>query len=230
MPLARINDVKAADPGIGFTLSLSKPLPSLRTNITITDEQGLSYTSEVFLFNAINDTELVFVVPFGDQNYASSKVLNFRIELYTPYDETASFETILGSVVGESGVFNFNTKVPTAHPYPNFPKNGDMLQSPDGNYVGVYQKDGNFCVYEAYTTGQQGLNAVYATQSAVGEPTFFQVVQDGSDLTINIQKSDNSVVSSCKLKMFVFGDININASGQLCLGNVPLIFTRYPNS
>ena len=224
----RVDSVKAADPGIGFTLKFDSPLGStLRVVITMTDLQQPkkgNYTSEVILNNSISDTELVFVVPFGDKDYAPSNCLKFQIDLYTPNNPV---EILTGVVMGENGVFNFSTSVPTV--ISGFPQTGDMLQSADGSFIGIYQKNGNFCVYPQFADNQSSLNAVYATDTAVGSPTSFGMSLIDTDLfQLVIQDSSGKWLarSSTSYSTQQLKSFSISSSGVLLVNNADPIFSR----
>jgi hypothetical protein len=229
MPTSRVSDVKAADPGIGFTLNFDSALGStLRVVITMTDLQQPTkgnYTSEVTLNNTISDTELVFVVPFGDKDYAPSNCLKFQIDLYTPNNPV---ETLTGVVVGENGVFNFSTSVPkVVH---DFPKTGDMLQSEDGAFIGIYQKDGNFCVYPQFADHQSDLNPVYSTNTAVGSPTSFtQQFENHDHYYVCIVDSSSNILVRTPATFsteYPLG-VSIDSSGTLCFNGGNSGFTKY---
>jgi hypothetical protein len=228
----KVGSVKAADPGLGFTLNFNSALGStLRVVITMTDLQQPTkgnYTSEVTLHNTISDKELVFVVPFGDNDYAPSNCLKFQIDLYTPYDNANSLTPPLtGVVMGENGVFNFSTSVPTV--VHDFPKTGDMLQSEDGAFIGIYQKDGNFCVYPQFADNQSSLNAVYATDTAVGGPTSFGMSLIATDLfQLVIQDSSGKWLarSSTSYSTQNRKSFSISSSGVLLVNNADPIFFR----
>lgn len=218
MPTSRVSDVKAADPGLGFTLNFDSALGStLRVVITLTDLQQPTkgnYTSEVTLHNTISDTELVFVVPFGDNDYAPSNCLKFQIDLYTPNNPV---ETLTGVVMGENGVFNFSTSVPTV--VYDFPKTGDMLQSEDGAFIGIYQRDGNFCVYPQFADHQSDLNPVYSTNTAVGSPTSFtKHYENGDHYYVCIVDSSSKVLVKTPLTYSTEYalKVSIDSSGTLC--------------
>lgn len=221
----RVDSVKAADPGLGFTLNFDSPLGStLRVVITMTDlQKNQKYQSEVTLYNSISDQNLVFVVPFGDNQYAPSNCLSFNIDLYWPYNASSPNKTLTGVVMGENGVFNFSTSVPTV--MYSLPKTGDMLQSEDGAFIGIYQKDGNFCVYPQFADHQSNLNPVYSTNTAVGSPTSFTQQFENSDhyYVCIVDSSSNTLVKTVLTYSTEYQlGVSINSSGALCFnGGVP---------
>lgn len=225
MPTVKVGSVKAADPGLGFSLNFDQALnDSLKVMITLTDLQTKqNYQSEVSLTNSISDTELVFVVPFGDNAYAPSKCLSFQLDLYWPNNAISPNETLTGVVMGENGVFNFSTSVPTV--MYSLPKTGDMLQSEDGAFIGIYQKDGNFCVYPQFADHQSNMNPVYSTNTAVGSPTSFTKQFENSDhYYVSIVDSSSNILVKTLLTYsteYQLG-VSINSSGALCFnGSVP---------
>jgi hypothetical protein len=222
----RVGDVKAADPGLGFTLNFDSPLGStLRVVITMTDLQTeQKYQSEVSLLNSISDQNLVFVVPFGDNAYAPSNCLSFQIELHTPKNPV---ETLSGVVMGEKGVFNFSTSVPTQK---FTPTTGDMLQSEDGAFIGIYQKDGNFCVYPQFADNQSDLKAVYSTNTAVGSPTSFTKQFENGDhyYVCIVDSSSNTLVKTVLTYSTEYQlGVSINSSGALCFNGSTPGFIKY---
>ncbi len=226
----RVNSVKAADPGLGFTLNFDQALNnSLKVAITMTDLQTQQlYKSEVSLHDPISDQELVFVVPFGDNAYAPSNCLKFQIDLYTPYDNNNSLTPPLtGVVMGENGVFNFSTSVPTV--VHDFPKTGDMLQSEDGAFIGIYQKDGNFCVYPQFADNQSDFNKVYSSHSDIGQPTMFfpNKLNDGTPyFTICTPDFSKNASQSNFLSAYEYKAFSINSAGSLCFNDFPISFTK----
>lgn len=228
MPTARVGNVKAADPGLGFSLNFDQVLNNtLKVVITMTDlQQNQKYQSEVTLFNPISDHGLVFVVPFGDNVYAPSNCLSFKLDLYWPYDASSPNETLTGVVMGENGVFNFSTSVPTVK---LIPKTGDMLQSEDGAFIGVYQKDGNFCVYPQFADHQSNLNPVYSTNTPVGSPTSFGFNQGGQQEGMYVTIKDSSG-QSIAITTTPFPDtggaynFSINHDGTLCINGLVASF------
>lgn len=235
MPTAKVNSVKAADPGLGFTLNFDPPLGNtLKVVITMTDlnqpEIG-SYQSEVTLHNSISDKELVFVVPFGDNAYAPSNQFSFKIELYSPHDNESSLTSPLtGVVMGENGSFSFSTSVPTT--ITGFPQTGNMLQSEDGAFIGIYQKDGNFCVYPQFADHQSNLNPVYSTNTAIGSPTYFGIYPvDKKNIKIVIQDLSGKYISWSNMNFPSVGAYNfsISSNGTLCISDLPVVFSSYNN-
>lgn len=230
MPTARVGSVKAADPGLGFTLNFGQALNnSLKVAITMTDLQTKQpYKSEVTLFDPISDQDLVFVVPFGDNAYAPSNCLSFKIDLFWPCDASTPNETLTGVVMGEKGVFNFSTSVPTV--VHDFPKTGDMLQSEDGAFIGIYQKDGNFCVYPQFADHQWDLNPVYSTNTAVGSPTSFtQQFENHDHYYVCIVDSSSNILVRTPATFsteYPLG-VSIDSSGTLCFNGVGAGFIKY---
>jgi hypothetical protein len=169
------------------------------------------------------------VVPFGDTAYAPSNRLRFQIDLYSPYNNASSLNpTLTGVVMGENGVFNFSTSVPTV--ISGFPQTGDMLQSADGSFIGIYQRDGNFCVYPQFADNQSSLSAVYATDTAVGSPTSFGMSLIDTDLfQLVIQDSSGKWLarSSTSYSTQHLKSFSISSSGVLLVNNADPIFSRY---
>ncbi|MDX1906535.1 MAG: hypothetical protein SF053_05815 [Bacteroidia bacterium] len=225
--------IKAADPGIGFTLEFDSPLnDTLKAVITLTDPLSQqSYTSEVTLTNAISDKTLVFVVPFGDSQYAPSKWLKYDIELYAPCTAESSYTSLSGVVLGESGRFDFYTTVPELI-QDRLLQTGDMLQSADGTYVGVYQQDGNFCVYPQVAQDKDTQLPVFTSNSDINLPTYFSIAPYNEDMaSVQIYQSPapGKLISQTPFipKPFL-GNMTwtIDTFGRLCLNYGPLGFQR----
>lgn len=234
MPTVQTSGVKAADPGLGFTLNFSEPVnDTIKTVITLQDLQQSTktYGTEVTLSNKVSDQNLVFVVPFGDNQYAPSNCLSFQIDVYVPNNASAPLQSLNGYVFGESGVFDYHTSVPTT--ILGLPQTGNMLQSDDGKFVGIYQTDGNFCVYPQFVNGKgQGMPPVYTTNSAVGQPTSFQLVilgGNGKGMAQILIQNGGQLDSASNPFPYKQGNMmymSINSSGTLCLNGFPLIFNK----
>lgn len=227
MPTARVGDAKAADPGIGFTLNFDSALGhSLKVVITMSDLKqpgNGSYQSEVAILNDITDTELVFVVPFGDTAYAPSNLLSFKIDLYSPYDNKNSLNTPLtGVVIGEKGSFSFSTSVPTGQAEL---KIGDMLQSENGAYIGIYNNDGNFNVYPQFAEKQEPLKPVYSSNTP-GSTSMKSELSSFSSKALAMN-SNNAPLFMANAFVKVNGEFRIDASGRLCAFGSPLMFEQY---
>lgn len=226
----RVDSVKAADPGLGFTLHFDQALNNtLKVVVTMTDlQKNQKYQSEVTLFDPISDQDLVFVVPFGDNAYAPSNCLSFNIDLYCPYDASTPDKPLTGVVMGERGVFNFSTSVPTV--VYDFPKTGDMLQSEDGAFIGIYQKDGNFCVYPQFADHQSDLNPVYSTNTAVGSPTSFtQQFENHDHYYVCIVDSSSKILVQTAATFsteYALG-VSIDSSGTLCFNGGGAGFMKF---
>ncbi|MDX2068692.1 MAG: hypothetical protein SFV55_09715 [Haliscomenobacter sp.] len=231
----RVGDVKAADPGLGFTLTFDSPLHStLRVVITMTDLQqpgNGSYQSEVNILNNISDTELVFVVPFGDNAYAPSNLLNFQVDLYSPYNASTPINPntpLTGVVMGEKGSFSFSTSVPTS--IKRLLQTGDMLQSKDGAFIGVYQTDGNFCIYPQFADNQSKLDAVYSTHTKIDGPTtMVQSMTDVNHFQIAMRDSKGNSLGKCSIDYSVADglEFTIDSMGRLLCNGAGFDFSRF---
>lgn len=229
MPTVQTSGVKAADPGLGFTLNFSDPVKdTLKIVITLQDLQQSTdpYISVVTLNNKISDKDLVFVVPFGDNQYAPSNCLSFQIDVYVPNTASDPLDTLKGYVFGESGAFDYVTSVPTS--ILGFPVTGTMLQSADGKYIGIYRKDGNFCVYPQFVIGQgQSLSPVYTTNSDIDRPTYFYPIDSGDMSVVAICPiGESQPVSMSFIEIETPISMTIDSTGNLCLNGMPMVFNK----
>lgn len=158
-----VSNVKAADPGLGFTLQFEMPLnDTLKVIVTISDEQNTySCSSSVTIDNTITDQNLVFVVPFGDSKYNPGDALKFNIQVLVGEDENSA-TTISGIVRSEGGQFNFKSNIPNSVPDGGTLSKGMTINSVDGMFLGIMQADGNFC---AYNQSQLNTQQDFATDS-----------------------------------------------------------------
>jgi hypothetical protein len=123
-------------------------------------------------------------------------------------------------------VFNFSTSVPIQK---SIPTTGDMLQSEDGAFIGIYQKDGNFCVFPQFADNQSKLNPVYSTNTAIGSPTYFGIYPID-------QKNNKVAIQDLSGKSIAWSDANfsntevalyfsISSNGSLCINDKPVEFS-----
>ncbi len=159
-----VSNVKAADPGLGFTLQFNSPLnDTLKVVITISDQANTYLsTSTVTIDNTITDQNMVFVIPFGDSKYNPGDALKFNIQVMVGEDENST-TTVSGIVRSEGGQFNFKSNIPNSVPDGGTLSKGSTIVSIDGNYLGIMQADGNFC---AYNQSQLNTQQDFATDSS----------------------------------------------------------------
>lgn len=105
-----VSNVKAADPGFGFTLNLNNNGSPINQTIAVKIVINNQYNSWVSINNPVSDTTINFVIPFGDVQYPSQigTFLPFIIEVWAPNSPSQPpTYTLTGTVVAESGQFVF---------------------------------------------------------------------------------------------------------------------------
>ena len=169
MPV-KVTNVKAADPGVAFTLEVPTNEPPLGTSIRavvkITDPNSLPgygeghFTSEVWARDAINNRIMKCMAPFGDDAYSPGRILQFTIDLYMPCDAEKCEIQQAGEVMATSGRFDLGSNMIVKvkdHGGMKFgpATNGmPMMESEDGSYIGILHPDGNFIIYPQYVFGE----------------------------------------------------------------------------
>ncbi|MDX1906534.1 MAG: hypothetical protein SF053_05810 [Bacteroidia bacterium] len=203
--------IRAADPGLGFTLQFDSPPNS---TVRVVARIANSYTSEVHVLNPINDTTLVCVVPFGDSSYTPGQAITFELDIYVPHDANDA-STISGIAMQDSGVFQFASNIPTRIEDGQTLASGAMINSLDGQYAGIMQGDGNFCVYaQAVLNGSSSLPNTDSTYSQ-GHAGAVLKVQRGR---IYIQDvNGNTVTSSPQMSDIITAAMVIDSNGNICL-------------
>lgn len=110
-PTLRISNVKAADQGVSFILhDFGEFNETLTVKITMAGNEighSVEYVSIVSIKQPIYDEDLHFEVPFGDDKYNDQSVLNYQLELFTPWDcdleDSIPFQKIKGTVASHKG-------------------------------------------------------------------------------------------------------------------------------
>lgn len=172
MPV-QVSNVKAADPGVAFTLEVPSSEPPLaatiRAVVTLTDSiqsynplhsEVRVFTSEVWVRNPINDRIMRCMAPFGDNAYAPGRILKFTIDLYIPCDAEQYEIQQQGEVIATSGHFDLGSDMivkvkdqggihvgPATNGMP-------MMESEDGSYIGILHSDGKFVIFPQYVFGK----------------------------------------------------------------------------
>ena len=179
MPV-QVTNIKAADPGVGFTLEVTAPdvsvNNSLRAVVTLTNPTAPaqdSFVSEIWVKNRIEkDQTMKLLAPFGDNAYQPGLVMQFNIELYMPFDTLQPTVVEQGQVMATAGRFNLGSsmivKVEELNRGGKRPATDGMpmMVSEDGEYVGILSQDGNFSIYPQYTFGaDKKLEATYTSNT-----------------------------------------------------------------
>ncbi len=172
MPI-QVSNVKAADPGVAFTLEVPANEPPLndtfRAVVTITDHSRTQrtgapptnvFTSEVWVKNPTKDRVMKCMAPFGDEAYAPEVVLSFQIDLYIPCEALLPTVCQKGAVIATYGHFHFGSdmirKVENGKKYHLPATNGmPMMVSEDGTHIGVLYKDANFMIFPQSVFGDK---------------------------------------------------------------------------
>ncbi|MCC6283111.1 MAG: hypothetical protein IT262_21065 [Saprospiraceae bacterium] len=169
MPV-QVSNVKAADPGVAFTLEVPANEPPLGTSIRavvkikdpnlLTDYGEGLYTSEVWARDPINDRIMKCMAPFGDNAYSPGRILQFTIDLYMPCDAKDYKFQQNGEVMATSGRFDLGSNMiiklkDHGGIHAGVATNGmPMMESEDGSYIGILHPDGNFIIYPQYVFGE----------------------------------------------------------------------------
>lgn len=150
--------VKAADPGLGFSLKIDDngaPInKTLKVIAKVTDKENKTFTSTVIVNDPLNDITINFVVPFGDNQYAPGETLSYSLDIYIPFDSQTTQENQAGIVIANSGKFELLSDAPSSIPEGGSLGPGKLMNSVKGNRVGIMQLDGNFCVYDQFAKGR----------------------------------------------------------------------------
>lgn len=152
-----VKNVRVADPGIGFDLTID-PAPNKTTTITVTlkDPGGNAHTSCIALEN-MSETDVVLIIPFGDSTYRNGSFLQFTITVVVEGETSQRFN---GMAVAASKPFKFALDGPTAVANGKTLAYRETISSSDGNYIGVMRADGNFGVYPKSQLNIQNLAPV----------------------------------------------------------------------
>jgi hypothetical protein len=148
--------VKAADPGLGFSLQIDNNgapiLQTLKVIAKVTDSENKTFTSTVIVNDPLNDKTINFVVPFGDNQYLPGETLSYSLDVYIPLDAPTPVNQP-GIVIANSGKFELLSDAPSSIPEGGSLGPGKLMNSIKGNRVGIMQLDGNFCVYDQFAKG-----------------------------------------------------------------------------
>jgi hypothetical protein len=157
MANVQVNTVKAADPGLGFSLAIDNngaPInQTLKVIAKVTDSQNKTFTSTVIVNDPISDKTINFVVPFGDNEYIPGETLSYSLDVYIPFDAPTPVNQ-LGVVIANSGKFELLSDAPNSIPDGGSLGPGQLMNSIKGNRLGIMQLDGNFCVYDQFSKGK----------------------------------------------------------------------------
>lgn len=178
MPVG-VSNIKAADPGVAFTLEIPADEPSLGTSlravVTITyfDPQHAReriFVSEVWARDPINNRTMKCMAPFGDDTYAPGQILHFTIDLYYPCDAVRYEMRQEGEVMSTAGHFHFGSDMIVRvkdhegiHMGPST-SGMPMMASEDGNYIGILHLDGQFIIFPQCVIGnEKGIEPTYTS-------------------------------------------------------------------
>jgi hypothetical protein len=175
--------VKAADPGLGFSLELDDngaPInKTLKVIVRVTDKESKTFTSTVIVNDPLNDKTINFVVPFGDNQYDPGETLNYSLDIYIPLDWPTPVNQA-GVVIANSGKFELLSDAPNSITEGGSLEPGKLINSLKGNRVGIMQLDGDFCVYDQFTKGKNsGIIKTDSTHSAKNGNNCSLKVRDG---------------------------------------------------
>lgn len=215
-----VNNVKAADPGLGFSMQINNNGTAVNQTVAVSITLGGTYTSQVNINNPVSDTTLNFIIPFGDNSYQPNTYLNYVIKAWSPIppnfnpQSNPDFSTV-GNVLCQSGTFNFKSSLVNylADGGQGLGPNG-MMNSLDTNYVGIMQMDGNFCVYPQFARGNSPIQATDSSWSDYGYGNYSIKVVGGQIQVIN---NINQSVISASNRTIPGASMVIDTNGHICL-------------
>ena len=219
MATVQINNVKAADPGLGFTLLIDdngNPInQTLKIVAKVTDPQGNSFSTTVQINDPVQDLSLNFVVPFGDNEYKAGEFLDYHLEIIIPHDlETKEPISEKGQVVADSGKFLFESNMITSVPSGDMLGPGDLMNSSRFNHVGIMQLDGDFCVYQQFARNGKIKKTDSSNSSGSGDNCSL-MVRDGRIFIHN--NTDHKDVSASPKDQAISGASMVIFNGEICL-------------
>jgi hypothetical protein len=235
MANVQTNTVKAADPGLGFSLQIDNnggPInQSLKVIAKVTDSQNKTFTSTVIINDPISDKTINFVVPFGDNEYAPGEILNYSLDIYIPFDSLTPVNQS-GVVIANSGKFELLSDAPNSIPDGGSLGPGQLMNSKKGNRVGIMQLDGNFCVYDQFAKGKNsGLKNTDSTYSQGNGNNCSLQVRGGRIFIHN--NANNSDVSASPASQAMPGAAMVISNGLICLqlpGGQPVVVQVRPTN
>lgn len=147
-----VRRVRAADPGLAIELNLEdngQPInDTLRVRLQVTGNTGAIFNSTVTIENPVTEKDIQFIIPFADPNYDSGQMLTYRLFWSVPFTDPLENDFRTGVVFANSGKFEALNEVPDGlHPGEQLSM-GQTMRSPDDQFAGIVEDDGNFCVYE----------------------------------------------------------------------------------
>ncbi len=218
--------VKAADPGLGFSLNLDDngaPInQTLKVIVKVTDSQNQTFTSTVIVNDPISDKTINFVVPFGDNQYTPGETLNYSLDIYIPFDAPTPVNQP-GVVIANSGKFELLSDAPASIPDGGSLGPGQLMNSIKGNQLGIMQLDGNFCVYDQFAKGKNSRVKNTDSTYSQGNGNNCSLQVRGGRIFIH-NNSTNKDVSASPANQAMPGAAMVISKGLICLqlpGNQP---------
>lgn len=211
--------VKAADPGLGFSLKIDNngaPInQTLKVIAKVTDSKNKAFTSTVIINDPLNDTTINFVVPFGDNQYLPGETLSYSLDVYIPFDAPTPVNQP-GIVIANSGKFELRSDAPSSIPEGGSLGPGKLMNSVKGNRVGIMQLDGNFCVYDQFAKGKNSsVQKTDSTHSAGNGNNCSLLVSGGRIFVIN--NTTNMIVSASPANQAMPGASMVIFNGLISL-------------
>lgn len=205
--------VKAADPGLGFSLELDDngaPInQTFKVIAKVTDKENKTFTSTVIVNDPLTDKTINFVVPFGDNQYLPGETLNYSLDIYIPFDASTPVNQA-GVVIANSGKFELLSDAPNSIPEGGSLGPGKLMNSVKGNRVGIMQLDGNFCVYDQFAKGKN--SSIKNTDSTYS-------ANNGSNCSLQVRGGRIFVHNNTTNK-----DVSASPANQAMLGASMVIF------
>lgn len=219
MANVQINSVKAADPGLGFSLEIDNngaPInQTLKVIASVTDSHNKTFTSTVIVNDPISDKTINFVVPFGDSEYTPGETLSYSLDIYIPFDASTPVNQP-GVVIANSGKFELLSDAPNSIPDGGSLGPGQLMNSVKGNSLGIMQLDGNFCVYDQFAKGKNSSIKNTDSTYSQGKGNNCSLQVRGGRIFIH-NNATNSDVSASPANQAMPGAAMVISKGLICL-------------
>lgn len=214
----QVTKVKAADPGLGFTLQLSNNGLAINDTVKVVITIQGRYSTSIVLNNPVSDQSVVFVLPFGNSSYSPGTIIPFQIDVYIPNSSTNPAQTLSGCVMSDADQFVYQSGMPFSLVDGGAALSvGAMMNSLDGNFFGIMQADGNFCVYQQSSLNStNSLPNTDSTYSEISNTNNIIQVRSGRIFVFDKNSQQNKSASPAN-QAVPGGSMVINSNGIICL-------------
>lgn len=214
MPTVKVKKVRAADPGFACILDFdSAPFDTMKIDLSVSDPNSNTYTSHLIIDNQVSDLEMPIVMPFGDRTFQQGVLMRFTLTVTIGSGQPQQFTGVVRPLGGE---FDYS---PTLSIQSTRLNSGESIVSPDGNFMGIMQTDGNFVAYPVATMNSNSDSPTAASNTNQNNPVNYYAYAANGFLYIADANSTNIIATSYPQQPNWAGCIQINSSGKICLGN-----------